>query len=325
MPVIHAARPNFAILDIVKATGWSIVPIVEDQAQMAAMLPQDLSAALMAHAPDMEYLVTARTPVTREFLAKAPKLRHVSMFGVGVEHIDIAAATERGVTVANSPGGNARAVAELVLGGMFALARRIPQAHADLIGGTWKRFQGWELGGKTLGILGLGAIGSELARLGRGIGMRVIAHTVPEDPARAAELGVTLVSEDELLARADFLSLHVPGGGTPLIGAAQLAKMKKTACLCNAARGSVVDLDALAEALKNGVIAGAALDVFPQEPPAPSHPLFFLPNIVCTPHMGAQTRESQQRTGAICVEELRLAMAGERSSRVLNPQAYDKR
>lgn len=325
MPVIHAARPNFAAMDAVAATGWTIKPIIADQARMAAMLPEELLTALMEQASGIEYLVTGRMPVTAAFLAKAPKLRHVSMFGVGTEHIDIEAATAHGVTVANSPGGNARAVAELVLGTMFALARRIPQVHADLINGEWRRFMGWELGGKTLGILGLGAIGSELAKLGKGIGMDVIAHTRRPDPAAAAALGVTLVSGEELLACSDFLSPLVPGGANPLIGSIELGKMKKTACLLNAARGSVVDLDALVEALKNGVIAGAGLDVFPQEPPAREHPLFSLPNIVCTPHMGAQTRESQQRVAAICVEELRHAMAGQRSKRVLNQEVYDNR
>ena len=325
MPVIHAARPNFAAMDAVAATGWTIKPIIADQARMAAMLPEELLPALMEQASDIDYLVTGRMPVTAAFLAKAPRLRHVSMFGAGTEHIDIKAATAHGVTVANSPGGNARAVAELVLGSMFALARRIPQVHADLVGGVWKRFVGWELGGKTLGILGLGAIGSELATLGRGIGMQVIAHMRHPDPLRAAALGVRLVSEDELFACSDFLSLHIPGGTTPRIGKAELAAMKKTACLLNAARGSVVDLDALAEALQNGAIAGAGLDVFPQEPPALDHPIFSLPNIVCTPHMGAQTLESQQRVAAICVEELRLAMAGQRSTRVLNQEVYDTR
>lgn len=325
MPVIHAARPNFAVMEAVAATGWTIKPIIADQTRMAAMLPEELLTALMEQASDIEYLVTGRMPVTAAFLDKAPRLRHVAMFGVGTEHIDIKAATAQGVTVSNSPGGNARAVAELVLGTMFALARRIPQVHAELINGEWRRFMGWELGGKTLGILGLGAIGSELAKLGKGIGMEVIAHTRRPDSAMAAALGVTLVSEEELLARSDFLSPLVPGGAKPLIGRSELGKMKKTACLLNAARGSVVDLDALAEALKNGVIAGAGLDVFPHEPPDKEHPLFSLPNIVCTPHIGAQTRESQQRVAAICVEELRLAMVGQRSKRVRNQEAYDKR
>lgn len=285
--------------------------------------PEQSMAALMAHAPDMEYLVIDTTPLDETFFRAAKKLRLAAMFGVGLDHIDVAAATERGVLVTNVPGGNSRCVAELVLAMMLDLAHKVTRMHMELAAGSWRPRMGSELMGKTLGVVGLGHIGRDVALLGRALGMRVIAANRTPRPETARELGVEQATLDEVLAESDFLSLHIPGGpGSWHFGSAEIAQMKKTAFLINAARGDLVDLDALTAALTEDRLAGAGLDVFPEEPMNLAHPVFSLPNVVATPHAGAMSGEALARVTAACLDEAVRVLDGKKSPNARNPEIY---
>lgn len=243
-------------------------------------------------------IVRSGTTVTAELLENPGKLRAVVRAGVGVDNIDVAAATRRGIVVMNTPGGNTVSTAEHTLTLLLALARGVPAADASIRQGKWERskFVGTQLAGKTLGILGLGRVGREVARRAIGLDMKVVGLDPFLAPDRAAQLGIESVPDlDALLPRCDFLTLHVPGGPETrdLIGAAQLARLPKGARVLNCARGGIVNEPALVEALQSGHLAGAALDVFAQEPPPADHPLLKLPNVVLTPHLGASTVEAQ--------------------------------
>lgn len=276
------------------------------------------------HLETMEFLVVGLIPATAEIIRGAPRLRAVLKHGVGVDNIDIPAATARGIPVVNTPGANANAVAELALGGMLSLARHIPAMHKALTEGGWQRVVGTEIAGKTLGVVGLGNIGRSLAAKARALGMEVLACEPYPDAAFVAEHQIGLTGLDDLLARADFVSLHVFGGtgNTHLIGADQLARMKRSACLMNYARGEIVDLDALVAALDSGALAGAAIDAYVQEPPDRGHPIFANPRVVFTPHSGADTTESVERMGLMNVADIDTLLAGGRSPRTLNPEIY---
>jgi D-3-phosphoglycerate dehydrogenase len=243
-------------------------------------------------------IVRSGTQVTAELLEDPGKLRAIVRAGVGVDNIDVAAATRKGIVVMNTPGGNTVSTAEHTMALLLAVARLLPIADASLHAGKWERgkFVGNQLAGKTLGILGLGRIGREVARRALGFDMKVIGADPFLAPERAAQLGIESVPDlDSLLPRCDFLTVHVPGGPETrdLLGAAQLAKLPKGARVINCARGGIYNEEALAEALRSGHLAGAALDVFVQEPPPPDHPLLNLPNVVVTPHLGASTVEAQ--------------------------------
>jgi D-3-phosphoglycerate dehydrogenase len=240
--------------------------------------------------------VRSASKITAATLASPGKLKIIGRAGVGVDNIDVKAATEKGILVINTPQGNAAAAAELAIGLMFALARKIPQAAESMRQGIWekKKFMGAEIAGKTLGVVGLGNIGRHAAERGVGLKMSVIGYD-PHPPAQLPA-GVKTVSLDELITKSDFITLHVPL--TPdtkgLFGAATFAKMKKGSYLINCARGGIVDESAVLEALKSGQLAGAALDVFGKEPPEPS-PLFQHENLIASPHLGASTREAQEK------------------------------
>jgi len=227
---------------------------------------------------------------------------------VGVDNVDLEAATRRGVVVMNSPGGSSVTVAELTLAHMLALARHVAQATASVKSGKWekKKFQGHELHGKTLGVVGIGNIGSIVVQRCQALGMNVLAYDPFISPEAAAKLGVTLVSLEELWPRADVVSLHVPLTEQTryLVNAATLAKMRQGALLVNCARGGVIDEAALAEALARGHLGGAALDVFEKEPVAPDHPLLKLDSFICTPHLGASTEEAQAAVAVAIAEQL---------------------
>ena len=237
--------------------------------------------------------------------------------GTGVDNVDVAAATRRGIIVANAPGSNMVAAAEHALGLLLALARNIPQAHAALIEGRWerKRFGGVELADKVLGIVGFGRIGQLVAARARAFGMRVVVFDPFVSADRCRELQVTAASLENLLLQADFITLHAPltAETTHLIDADRIALMKPGVRIVNAARGNLVDLDALVDALRSGHVAGAALDVFPEEPYT-TGPIFGLPNVVVTPHLGASTQEAQDRAGVIAAEQVAAALR-ESSSR----------
>ncbi|MDP2974685.1 MAG: phosphoglycerate dehydrogenase, partial [Anaerolineales bacterium] len=233
----------------------------------------------------------------------------VSMHGVGFDHVDLAAARRLGIIIANTPGANDQAVADLALGLMIAVARKIPQADGDLRQEKWGRYSGGELWSKTLGLVGFGRIGRGVAKRALGFDMRVLVYDPYIQPEAVNLPGVTLTLFEEVLANADFISLHaaLTAGNTHMIGAAQFEAMKPDAYLINTARGGLVDEDALYQALSAGRIAGAALDVFVDEPPKGS-PLLKLPNVVVTPHIGAHTKEAIERMGVMAAQNVVQAL-----------------
>lgn len=253
-------------------------------------------------------IVRSSARVTAAVLANATRLRVIGRAGIGVDNIDVAAATRRGIVVMNTPGGNNVTTAEHTIAMMLALARSIPQATASMKSGKWEknRFMGSELCNKVLGVLGIGNIGSLVVERAQGLKMQVIAHDPFITEERARQLGVELVDLDTLFSRSDFISVHTPltTDTRNLVDAAALARMKPTARLINCARGGIVDEDALAEAIRNGQLAGAALDVFAHEPPPPDHPLFGLDRVICTPHLGAATDEAQINVSVAIAEQI---------------------
>jgi D-3-phosphoglycerate dehydrogenase len=259
-------------------------------------------------------LVRSATQVDAEVLAAAPNLKVVARAGVGLDNVDIKAATAAGVMVVNAPTSNIISAAELTCGHILSLARHIPAAHAALAEGKWKRsaYTGTELFEKTIGIIGLGRIGALISERMKAFGTKVVAYDPYVTSARAQQLGVQLVTLDELIETSDFITIHMPKTPetTGMISTKQLAAMKPTAYVINVARGGLIDEDALYEALTNNVIAGAGLDVFVSEPPTGS-PLLGLPNVITTPHLGASTDEAQEKAGVSVAKSVRLALSGE--------------
>jgi D-3-phosphoglycerate dehydrogenase len=259
-------------------------------------------------------LVRSATKVDAEAIAAAKRLKVVARAGVGLDNVDVPAATQAGVMVVNAPTSNIVSAAELAIGLLISVARNIPAASGALRQGQWKRskYTGAELYEKTLGVVGLGRIGVLVAQRLSAFGMRVIAYDPYVQAGRAAQMGVRLVSLDELLAESDFITVHLPK--TPetvgLIGDEALRKVKPSVRIVNAARGGIVDEGALHAALKEGRVAGAGLDVFAKEPCTDS-PLFELDTVVATPHLGASTDEAQERAGIAVARSVRLALAGE--------------
>ncbi|MCJ1713296.1 phosphoglycerate dehydrogenase [Curtobacterium sp. VKM Ac-2922] len=274
----------------------------------------DRPALLAALADAHAVLVRSATKVDAEAIAAAPNLKVVARAGVGLDNVDIKAATTAGVMVVNAPTSNIISAAELTVGHILSLARHIPAAHASLAAGAWKRsaYTGVELYEKTVGIIGLGRIGALITQRLQAFGVSVIAYDPYVTTARAQQLGVELVPLDDLLRRADFVTIHMPK--TPetlgMISDEQFAIMKPTAFVVNVARGGLIDEDALHRALISGQIAGAGLDVFVSEPPTDS-PLVALPNVVVTPHLGASTGEAQEKAGVSVARSVRLALGGE--------------
>lgn len=262
-------------------------------------------------------IVRSQTIVDRELLAAAPQLAVVARAGAGVDTIDVAAATEAGIVVLNTPGANTLAAVELTFGLMLAAFRNIPAAAQETRAGTWerKRFEGRELAGKTLGLVGLGRIGSAVAARAKAFEMRVVAHDPFFAPGRAEALDLKLVGLHELLQRADVVSLHVPltTQTAGLLDAARLALMKPTAWLVNASRGGIVDENALLQALDDGTIAGAALDVLSEEPPRDASSASRLvrhPKTLVTPHLGGSTVEAQERIATELAREMVAVLEG---------------
>ena len=276
-------------------------------------------AALFAALADADaVLIRSATKIDAEALSHAPVLKVVARAGVGLDNVDIKAATAAGVMVVNAPTSNIVSAAELTVGHVLSLARRIPAAHGSLSAGEWKRssYTGVELFEKTVGIVGLGRIGALVAARLAAFDMRVVAYDPYVTSARAQQLGVQLVSLEELVAEADFLTIHMPKTPetTGMIGAEQFRAMKPTAYVVNVARGGLIDEDALLVALQNGEIAGAGLDVFTSEPPvegSTARALTALPNVVVTPHLGASTDEAQEKAGVSVARSVRLALGGD--------------
>ena len=266
--------------------------------------------ALREALADSEGLVVrSETKVTPDVMDAARKLRVIGRAGVGVDNIDVPAATARGIVVMNAPDGNTITTAEHTLALLIALARNVPQANSSVKAAKWdrKRFIGAELQGKTLGIIGLGRIGRAVATRARAFGMKIVAHDPFIAPDQARDLEIESASLDEVFSRADFLTVHTPltSETRGLIGSQAFAKMKKGARIINCARGGLVDESALYQAIKSGTIAGAALDVFEQEPPPAGHPLLQLDEVIVTPHLGASTAEAQEGVAFTVAEQMR--------------------
>lgn len=274
----------------------------------------DRAALLPALAGADAVIVRSATRIDAEALAQAPNLRVVARAGVGLDNVDVEAATKAGVMVVNAPSSNTVSAAEHAVGLLLAVARNVPQAMASLRAGEWQRsrFTGAELYGKVAGILGLGRIGELVAQRLAAFCLQVIAYDPYVPTARAAQLGVRLVGLEDLLAEADFISVHLPKTAetSGLIGERELRLVKPGVLIVNAARGGIVDENALALALKDGRVGGAGIDVFATEPPADS-PLLAFPNVVVTPHLGASTHEAQEKAGTQVARSVRLALSGE--------------
>ena len=254
-------------------------------------------------------VVRSETQVTRRVMEAAPNLQVVGRAGVGVDNVDVEAATERGIVVMNTPGGNTISTAELTFSMLMALARRIPQAHGSMREGKWDRkaYQGMELYGKTLGVLGMGRIGSEVAKRAVVFGMEVLAYDPYLSHTRAKALQVELVEHlDDLFPRVDFLTVHMPKSEetSGMINRAAFARMKKGVRILNCARGGIVKESDLIEALQSGQVAGAALDVYETEPLPADSPLRQLDQVIMTPHLGASTKEAQENVGIEVAEAI---------------------
>ncbi|HZW05237.1 MAG TPA: phosphoglycerate dehydrogenase [Anaerolineaceae bacterium] len=271
------------------------------------------AAELAGLLPGIDGYIAGLDEINAAALAAADRLQVIARYGVGYDNVDLAAAQSKGILVTNTPGANSASVAELALGLMLSLARQIPEGDRAIHQGKWPRIAGASLEGKTVGIYGLGAIGKQLARRLAGFGCRVVACDPFVRPAEARALNVELLPTDEVVAAADFLSLHLPllPDTRCMVNAEFLARMKPGAYLINTSRGEVIDEAALAEALQSGRLRGAALDAFITEPPEAGHPLLALPNVIATPHLGAQTDGATNNMGWMAVKDCLAVLRGE--------------
>jgi len=299
---------NVLVCDPISPKG---IALLQQRSELkVSVLEQRLSESeLLPRLGDVAAIVVrSETKVTKKVVEAAPKLRVVGRAGVGVDNVDVEAATQRGIVVMNTPGGNTISTAELTFSMLMALARKIPQAHASMKAGQWtrKEFQGVELYNKTLGILGMGRIGSEVARRAIAFGMRVLAYDPYLSLSRAKALQVELVELDEIYARSDFLTVHMPMTDETrgMIDAAAFAKMKKGVRVLNCARGGIINEKDLCAAVRSGQVAGAALDVYEEEPLPEQFPLRELPQVIMTPHLGANTEEAQENVGIEVAEAI---------------------
>lgn len=301
--VVVAEKIAEAGIETLRESCEVVVAVGAERSEVLAML-QDAAGLVVRSATDVD----------AEMIAAAPRLRVIGRAGIGVDNIDVEAATEAGIIVVNAPQANIISAAEHALALMLAQARSIPRADASLRSGAWERssFQGVELHGKTLGVIGLGRIGTLVAQRALAFGMHLISYDPYVTGDRARRLGVQMVELDDLLARSDFITIHLPR--TPdtanLIGKEALSRVKSGVRIVNAARGGILDEDALAEAIREGRVAGAALDVFATEPLTDS-PLFSMPEVVVTPHLGASTTEAQDKAGTDVAEAVAAALRGE--------------
>jgi len=285
--------------------------------------PEELVGTIAgAHA----LVIRSATTVTAEVLAAGTDLIVVGRAGIGLDNVDVAAATERGVMVVNAPQSNILSAAEQAMALLLAQARNIPQAHAALVAGKWERskWEGVELHGKTLGVVGLGRVGALVAQRALAFGMRLVAYDPFVSVDRAKHMGVELMSLEQLMGESDFVTVHLPKNKETLglLGADMLAKAKPGLRIINTARGGIVDEDALADAIRNGNVQGAGLDVFAKEPTTES-PLFDLPSVIVAPHLGASTAEAQDKAGITIAEQVILALDGDFVPFAVNVDATD--
>jgi len=295
--VVSDALAEQGLTILQRASGLEVVNV-------PGISPGEL-AGVLADADGL--VVRSGTKVTADVIAAAPQLKVIGRAGIGVDNVDVSAATQRGIVVVNTPEGNNVTTAEHAIALLVSLARHVPQATASMKAGKWEKtkFQGMELYNRTLGVVGLGNIGRIVAERARGLGMRVIAYDPFISPEVAQQMDVELVSLDDLFTRSDAITVHVPKtkDTTKLINAERLAKAKPGVLIINAARGGIVDEAALLAALSSGHVAGAALDVFEQEPK--DHPLVVHPNVICTPHLGASTEQAQINVSIAVAEQVR--------------------
>jgi len=281
--------------------------------------PEELLGAIKAYEG---LVVRSQTQVTAEVIEAAPNLKVIARAGVGVDNIDVRAATRRGVVVVNSPEGNTIAAAEHTIALMLALSRNLCAANASLRAGEWKRskFVGVEVYHKTLGVVGLGKIGTEVVRRAQALGMTVLGYDPFITREHAERLGVEVMELAEMLPRCDYLTLHVPANKDTrgMIGARELAVAKDKIRIINVARGGLIDEQALAQAICSGKVAGAAIDVFEKEPPPPDHPLVGLPQVLATPHLGASTEEAQIKVAVDVCEQVADILTGGQARTAVN-------
>lgn len=279
---------------------------------------------LVESAQSADGLIVGIDPVSKKVIESARRLRVISKYGVGVDNIDLAAATERGIVVTSTPGANTEAVADLTFGLIIAASRRIAEADLCVKAGRWERFMGVDIWGRTLGIIGAGQIGRAVARRARGFDMKVIAFDVRTDREWAAFAGVEYTDLEELMTRSDFIAIHIAltDATRGLIGKDLLGLMKQTAVLVNTARGGIIDEKALTEALNEGKIFGAALDVFSEEPVRDER-LLKARGLIATPHIGAYSRGALNMMGLMAVENLLAVFKGLKPEHVVNPEAYN--
>ncbi|MTD59208.1 phosphoglycerate dehydrogenase [Amycolatopsis pithecellobii] len=307
-------NPSKPVVLLAEKLAPSVLNVFGDEVEVRHVDGTDRPALLDAVQGADALLVRSATQVDAEVLGATSKLKVVARAGVGLDNVDVPAATARGVLVVNAPTSNIVSAAEHAVALLLAVARRVPAADQSLRGGEWKRssFTGVELNGKTVGVIGLGKIGQLFAQRLAAFDTTIIAYDPYVSAARAAQLGIELLSLDEVLARADAISIHLPK--TPetkgLIDAEALKKTKQGVIIVNAARGGLIDEDALADAIRSGHVGGAGIDVFVTEPTTAS-PLFELPNVVVTPHLGASTAEAQDRAGTDVAHSVRLALRGD--------------
>jgi D-3-phosphoglycerate dehydrogenase len=279
--------------------------------------------AMLNLVTDIDAIVAGTEPITARVLDAAPRLKIIARRGVGFDTVDIPAATARGIPVTITAGVLSEAVADHAFGLLLAAARQIPHLDREVKAGGWDRSPAVDVHGKTLGIVGFGAIGKAVARRGAGFRMRVLAYDVAPDHAAATALGVRLCDFDTLLAESDFVTVHAPLSPVTrhLIGDAALRKMKAAAFLINTSRGDLVDEAALLRALREGRLAGAGLDVFHDEP-VRDRELVSLAQVVATPHVASHTRETLARMESSCADAVIAALRGERPAHVVNPEVY---
>ncbi|MCD6219629.1 phosphoglycerate dehydrogenase [Candidatus Calescamantes bacterium] len=274
----------------------------------------------------MDAAIVGNDEITAQVFKVADRLKVISMHGVGVNHIDLKAAEEKGVVVTNTPGANTEAVAELTIGLIFALARQIPQAHLSTRRGGWERFVGIEIKNKIVGIIGLGRIGKIVARYLRALGTKILAYDVVKDNDFALQMDIHYVELEELLRESDIVTLHIPL--TPqtqnLLDSRRLKLMKKGSLLINTARGELIDEVALVTLLKNGYLGGAALDVYTKQPPKGS-PLLELDNCITLPHIGAYSREALEQMGMMAAENVVAVIKGERPHNVVTHKTQGRK
>ncbi|ALV62537.1 D-3-phosphoglycerate dehydrogenase [Thermococcus sp. 2319x1] len=305
MKVLVAAPLHEKAIEILKNAGLEVVYEEYPDQEKLKELVKDVSAII----------VRSKPKVTKEIIDAAPSLKVIARAGVGLDNIDVEYAKSKGIEIVNAPAASSRSVAELAIALIFSVARKVAFADRKIREGVWakKQCMGFELEGKTLGVVGFGRIGYNVAKIAKAIGMEVLLYDVMKNDERAKEVGGRFVELEELLRNSDVVTIHVPllESTYHLINEEKLKLMKPTAILINTSRGPIVDTNALVKALQEGWIAGAGLDVFEEEPLPKDHPLTKLDNVVLTPHIGASTVEAQERAGIEVAEKVVKILKGE--------------